>query len=173
MLARWHSKPMKSLLSKCQASIWKPALALIHRLKSRMIPFKDAKNHIKNCSQKFMDIITLFIMPICYIAFKDFVWKFIGAPRLSHRLGHRLSMILSKVKTQACLIDFMFALSTMTNQKELLKSTQKGGAKAELQKDLSELQSSISASMGLYKSVNFHNNFIFRGKRWVVGFIEQ
>ena len=48
-------------------------LALIHRLKSRMIPFKDAKNHIKNCSQKFMDIITLFIMPISYIAFKDFV----------------------------------------------------------------------------------------------------
>ena len=49
------------------------------------------------------------------------------------------------------MIDFMFALSTMTNQKELLKSTQKGGAKAELQKDLSEVQSSISASIGMQK----------------------
>ena len=60
-------------------------------------------------------------------------------------------MISSEIKTQACMIDFMFALSTMTNQKELLKSTQKGGAKAELQKDLSEVQSSISASIGMQK----------------------
>ena len=72
------------------------------------------------------------------------------------------------------MIDFMFALSTMTNQKELLKSTQKGGAKAELQKDLSEVQSSISASIGMYTSMfNFKNNCILRGKRWVAGFIEQ
>ena len=61
-------------------------------------------------------------------------------------------MISSARKTQACMIDFMFALSTMTNQKELLKSTQKGGAKAELQKDLSEVQSSISVSIGMYKN---------------------
>ena len=42
------------------------------------------------------------------------------------------------MKTQACMIDFMFALSTFSNQKELLQSTQKGGVKSQLQKDLDQ-----------------------------------
>ena len=47
-------------------------------------------------------------------------------------------MFLIKMKTQACMIDFMFALSTFSNQKELLQSTQKGGVKSQLQKDLDQ-----------------------------------
>ena len=46
-------------------------IALIHRLKTRLIPFKNAKKHIKNFAEKVMDIVTLFIMPLSYIAFKE------------------------------------------------------------------------------------------------------
>ena len=62
--------------------------ALIHRLKVRMLPFKDADKHAKVFLEKFMDIVALFLMPLSYITFKAL----------------------------ACMIDFMFALSTLTNQ---------------------------------------------------------
>ena len=62
--------------------------ALIHRLKVRMMPFKDADKHAKVFLEKFMDIVALFLMPLSYITFKAL----------------------------ACMIDFMFALSTLTNQ---------------------------------------------------------
>ena len=54
-------------------------------------------------------------------------------------------MFLIKIKTQACMIDFMFAVSTLTNQKELLQSTQKGGANSQLQKDLNEANSATAS----------------------------
>ena len=44
----------------------------------------------------------------------------------------------------------MFALSTLTNQKELLESTQKGGAKSQMQKDLSQAVLE-EASLSKYK----------------------
>ena len=50
------------------------------------------------------------------------------------------------MKTQACMIDFMFALSTLSNQKELLQSTQKGGAQSQLQKDLDQVDSETASS---------------------------
>ena len=59
-------------------------------------------------------------------------------------------MFLIKMKTQACMIDFMFALSTLSNQKELLQSTQKGGAKSQLQNDLDQADSE-TASLSKYK----------------------
>ena len=59
-------------------------------------------------------------------------------------------MFLIKIKTQACMIDFMFALSTLSNQKELLQSTQKGGAKSQLQNDLDQTDSE-TASLSKYK----------------------
>ena len=43
----------------------------IHRLKTRMIPFKNAKKKIQNFAEKVMQIVTLFIMPLSYIAFKE------------------------------------------------------------------------------------------------------
>ena len=46
-------------------------IALIHRLKTRLIPFKNAKKPIKNFAKKVMDIVTLFIVPLSYIAFKE------------------------------------------------------------------------------------------------------
>jgi len=55
-------------------------------------------------------------------------------------------MFLIKMKTQACMIDFMFALSTLSNQKELLQSTQKGGAQSQLQKDLDQVDSETASS---------------------------
>ena len=54
------------------------------------------------------------------------------------------------MKTQACMIDFMFALSTLSNQKELLQSTQKGGAKSQLQNDLDQADSE-TASLSKYR----------------------
>ena len=83
--------------------------ALIHRLKVRMMPFKDADKHAKVFLEKFMDIVALFLMPLSYITFKSL----------------------------ACMIDFMFALSTLTNQAEVLKSTQKSALKNQLQDDVS------------------------------------
>lgn len=53
-----------------------------------MMPFKDADKHAKVFLEKFMDIVALFLMPFSYITFKAL----------------------------ACMIDFMFALSTLTNQ---------------------------------------------------------
>ena len=47
------------------------------------------------------------------------------------------------------MIDFMFAVSTLSNQKELLQSTQKGGAKNDLQKDL-EAVTANGVALGLY-----------------------
>ena len=48
------------------------------------------------------------------------------------------------------MIDFMFELSTFTNQKELLESTQKGGAKSQMQKDLNQAVLE-EASLSKYK----------------------
>ena len=45
------------------------------------------------------------------------------------------------------MIDFMFAVSTLTNQKELLESTQKGGANSQLQKDLNEANSATATAL--------------------------
>ena len=36
-----------------------------------MIPFKNAKKKIQNFAEKVMQIVTLFIMPLSYIAFKE------------------------------------------------------------------------------------------------------
>jgi len=44
--------------------------ALIHRLKVRMMPFKDAEKHAKVFMEKFMDIVALFLMPLSYVTFK-------------------------------------------------------------------------------------------------------
>ena len=46
--------------------------ALIHRLKVRMMPFKDAEKHAKVFMEKFMDIVALFLMPLSYVTFKGF-----------------------------------------------------------------------------------------------------
>ena len=46
-------------------------IGLIHRLKTRMIPFKNAKKKIQNFAEKVMQIVTLFVMPLSYIAFKE------------------------------------------------------------------------------------------------------
>ena len=120
--------------------------ALIHRLKVRMLPFKDADKHAKVFLEKFMDIVALFLMPLSYITFKAL----------------------------ACMIDFMFALSTLTNQveasadavkrlvqnfiarlvpgtleqAEVLKSTQKSALKNQLQDDVS------SGSIALGKNLH-------------------
>ena len=83
--------------------------ALIHRLKVRMVPFKDAEKHAKVFMEKFMDIVALFLMPLSYVIFKAL----------------------------ACMIDFMFALSTLTNQAEVLKSTQKSALKGQIEDDVS------------------------------------
>ena len=40
-------------------------------------------------------------------------------------------------KALACMIDFMFALSTLTNQAEVLKNTQKSALKSQLEDDVS------------------------------------
>ena len=51
-----------------------------------------------------------------------------------------LRLSASKLTTQkalACMIDFMFALSTLTNQAEVLKSTQKSALKGQLEDDVS------------------------------------
>ena len=70
---------------------------------------------------------------------------------MNNRVKHDLSdYVLIKMKAQACMIDFMFAVSTLTNQKELLQSTQKGGAKSQLQKDLDQADSE-TASLSKYK----------------------
>ena len=70
---------------------------------------------------------------------------------MNNRVKHDLSdYVLIKMKTQACMIDFMFAVSTLTNQKELLQSTQKGGVKSQLQKDLDQADSE-TASLSKYK----------------------
>ena len=47
------------------------------------------------------------------------------------------------------MIDFMFAVSTLTNQKELLESTQKGGANSQLQEDLNEANSATATATAL------------------------
>ena len=45
-------------------------MALIHRLKVRMMPFKDAEKRAKVFMEKFMDIVALFLMPLSYVTFK-------------------------------------------------------------------------------------------------------
>ena len=67
--------------------------------------------------------------------------------------------VTNEIKSQACMIDFMFAVSTFTNQKELLQSTQKGGAKNDLQKDL-EAVAANGAALGLY-NCSLENFFLF------------
>ena len=44
---------------------------LMHRLKVRMMPFKNAGKHVKIFMEKFMDIVALFITPLSYVIFKD------------------------------------------------------------------------------------------------------
>ena len=43
----------------------------MHRLKVRMMPFKNAEKHVKIFMEKFMDIVALFITPLSYVIFKD------------------------------------------------------------------------------------------------------
>ena len=45
--------------------------ALLHRLKVRMMPFKDAEKPAKVFMEKLMDIIALFLMPLSYVIFQD------------------------------------------------------------------------------------------------------
>ena len=118
-----------------------------------MLPFKDADKHAKVFLEKFMDIVALFLMPLSYITFKAL----------------------------ACMIDFMFALSTLTNQArasadavkrlvqnfiarlvlealkqaEVLKSTQKSALKNQLQDDVSS--GSIALGKNLYREKIFWN----------------
>ena len=117
--------------------------ALIHRLKVRMMPFKDAEKHAKVFMEKFMDIVALFLMPLSYVTFKGFCssnlsgWTpTIGVKALN--AGFRLNALrLTMKKALACMIDFMFALSTLTNQAEVLKNTQKSALKSQLEDDVS------------------------------------
>ena len=112
--------------------------ALIHRLKVRMMPFKDAEKHAKVFMEKFMDIVALFLMPLSYVTFKGFCSsnRTIGVKALN--AGFRLNALrLTMKKALACMIDFMFALSTLTNQAEVLKNTQKSALKSQLEDDVS------------------------------------
>ena len=70
-----HHKRQQNKKQNYQRKKFPIGLALTHRLKTRMMPFKDVKKKIKNFAQNFMGVVTLFLMPICYIAFKDFVCK--------------------------------------------------------------------------------------------------
>ena len=69
-------------------------------------------------------------------------------------------MFLIKMKTQACMIDFMFALSTLSNQKELLQSTQKGGAQSQLQKDLDQVDSETATSKYKLSFIEMFSTFV-------------
>ena len=69
-------------------------------------------------------------------------------------------MFLIKMKTQACMIDFMFALSTLSNQKELLQSTQKGGAQSQLQKDLDQVDSETASSKYKLSFIEMFTTFV-------------
>ena len=69
-------------------------------------------------------------------------------------------MFLIKMKTQACMIDFMFALSTLSNQKELLQSTQKGGAQSQLQKDLDQVDSETATSKYKLSFIETFSTFV-------------
>ena len=44
--------------------------ALMHRLKIRMVPFKNTAKHAKVLMEMLMDIVALFFMPLSYITFK-------------------------------------------------------------------------------------------------------
>ena len=44
---------------------------LMHRLKVRMMPFKNTEKHAKVFMENFMDFIALVFMPLSYITFKD------------------------------------------------------------------------------------------------------
>ena len=48
---------------------------LLHRLKVRMIPFKDADKRTKVFMEKLMDIIALFLMPLSYVIFQDLLFE--------------------------------------------------------------------------------------------------
>ena len=50
---------------------------LMHRLKVRMMPFKNAEKHVKIFMEKFMDIVAVFITPLSYIILKDWWCKFL------------------------------------------------------------------------------------------------
>ena len=43
----------------------------MHRLKVRMMPFKNTDKHAKVFMEKFMDIVALVFMPLSYVTFKD------------------------------------------------------------------------------------------------------
>ena len=66
-----HHPRKNNLKLKDQPKPFPIRIALIHRLKTRMIPFKNAKKKIQNFAEKVMQIVTLFIMPLSYIAFKE------------------------------------------------------------------------------------------------------
>ena len=51
-------------------------------------------------------------------------------------------------KALACMIDFMFALSTLTNQAEVLKNTQKSALKSQLEDDVSSGSIAIGECIG-------------------------
>ena len=44
---------------------------LMHRLKVRMMPFKNEGKHVKIFMEKFMDMVAVFITPLSYVIFKD------------------------------------------------------------------------------------------------------
>ena len=48
---------------------------LLHRLKVRMIPFKDAEKHTKVFMEKLMDIIACILMPLPYVTFQDLLFE--------------------------------------------------------------------------------------------------
>ena len=43
----------------------------MHRLKVRMMPFKNTDKQAKVFMEKFMDIVALVFMPLSYVTFKD------------------------------------------------------------------------------------------------------
>lgn len=53
-------------------------------------------------------------------------------------------------KILACMIDFMYALSTLTNQAEVLKNTQKSASNSQLE----EVFSSGSIDIGMFYGLN-------------------
>ena len=91
-----HHKRQQNKKQNYQRKKFPIGLALTHRLKTRMMPFKDVKKKIKNFAQNFMGVVTLFLMPICYIAFKDFVCKIKTRKRWLKNRIFEIPLVLSR-----------------------------------------------------------------------------
>ena len=105
-----------------------------------MLPFKDADKHGKVFIEKSMDIVALFLLPLSYVIFQDSLydglfWPFIYHSELDPAF-RAFDWFQLNWKILACMIDFMYALSTLTNQAEVWKNTQKSALNCQLKDDV-------------------------------------